>query len=122
MSRWSDDSDDDAEYFCQYKLTPTASSLEVISAWRNMLAPMLDAYYYAAHLLQKLIATQMTDKEFIHSTRSYIESLLEKGILKYGKKIKIFMYVSLRPNSFLFQFFWSFKSKFKAHMEYYIRY
>lgn len=49
-----------------------------------MLTPMLDAYYYAAHLLQKLIVTQMPDKEFIQTTRSYIESLLEKGILRYG--------------------------------------
>lgn len=85
MSRWSDDSDeDDGEYLQQYKLTPTESSLEVIGAWRNMLVPMLDAYYYTAHLLQKLIATQMPDKEFIQSTRSYIGSLLEKGILRYG--------------------------------------
>lgn len=84
-SRWSDDSDeDDTEYLHLYKLTPTTSSLEVIGAWRNMLTPMLDAYYYAAHLLQKLIATQMPDKEFIQTTRSYIESLLEKGILRYG--------------------------------------
>lgn len=84
-SRWSDDSDeDDTEYLHLYKLTPTSSSLEVIGAWRNMLTPMLDAYYYAAHLLQKLIATQMPDKEFILTTRSYIESLLEKGILRYG--------------------------------------
>lgn len=87
-SRWSDDSDeDDTEYFHLYKLTPTTSSLEVIGAWRNTLTPMLDAYYYAAHLLQKLIATQMPDKEFIQTTRSYIESLLEKGILRYGESI-----------------------------------
>lgn len=85
MRRWSDDSDeDDVAYSHHYKVTPTSSSLEVIGAWRNMLAPMLDAYYYTAHFLQKLIATQMPDKEFIQSAQSYIGSLLEKGILKYG--------------------------------------
>lgn len=88
--RWSDDSDEDeVAYSHHYKVTPTSSSLEVIGAWRNMLAPMLDAYYYTAHFLQKLIATQMPDKEFIQSAQSYIGLLLEKGILKYGESICI---------------------------------
>ncbi|KAK8391107.1 hypothetical protein O3P69_017038 [Scylla paramamosain] len=90
VRRWSDDSDEDDISYCHhFKVTPTSSSLEVIGAWRNMLVPMLDAYYYTAHCLQKLIATQMPDKEFIQSSQSYIGSLLEKGILKYGESICI---------------------------------
>lgn len=90
VRRWSDDSDEDDVSYCHhFKVTPTSSSLEVIGAWRNMLVPMLDAYYYTAHCLQKLIATQMPDKEFIQSSQSYIGSLLEKDVLKYGESICI---------------------------------
>ncbi|KAK4326659.1 hypothetical protein Pmani_002818 [Petrolisthes manimaculis] len=87
-SRWSEDSDeDDISFSQQYKLAPTSSTLEVIGAWRNMLAPMLDTYYHAACCLTSLVGKQLPDKEYIQSIQTHVSSLLEKGTLRYGESI-----------------------------------
>ncbi|XP_071530253.1 glycerol-3-phosphate acyltransferase 1, mitochondrial isoform X2 [Panulirus ornatus] len=87
-SRWSEDSDEDDMTFSKcYKVVPSASSLEVIRAWTNMLTPMLDAYYYTARNLSILVTKQMPDKEFIQNSQHHITSLVEKGTLRYGESV-----------------------------------
>ncbi|KAK7085155.1 hypothetical protein SK128_002837 [Halocaridina rubra] len=89
-TRWSDDSDEDDLSFSQsYRVAPSSSSLEVVQSWINMLTPMLDAYYCCAANLQTLVSKQVSDKEFLQSTQSYITSLLEKGTLRYAESICI---------------------------------
>lgn len=89
-SRWSDDSDEDELTFSQhFRVVPSSSRLEVIGAWRTMLAPMLDAYYTTAASLNKLVGTQIADKEFISNTQNLISAQVQKGTLRYGKWIVI---------------------------------
>lgn len=85
-SRWIEDSDEeDVSYSQCYKVSPSTAILEVIGAWRYMLTPMLDAYYCTACNLQMLVGRQVPDVKFIQNTQSYINDLLQKGSLRYGK-------------------------------------
>ncbi|ROT80340.1 hypothetical protein C7M84_000919 [Penaeus vannamei] len=87
-SRWIEDSDEeDVSYSQCYKVSPSTAILEVIGAWKSMIAPMLDAYYCTACNLQMLVGRQVPDVKFIQNTQSYINDLLQKGSLRYGESI-----------------------------------
>ena len=88
--RWSDDSDEDDLTFSQsYRVAPSATCLDTVQTWINMLSPMIDAYYCTACNLRSLVSKQVPDKEFLQSTQSYIRDLLDKGTLAYGESVCI---------------------------------
>lgn len=69
-----------------YRVVPSSKrDLELARTWRDMLAPMLDAYYCTALSLHTLLGKRPTDAEFIKNTQEHIASLLEQGVLKFGK-------------------------------------
>ncbi|XP_064119949.1 glycerol-3-phosphate acyltransferase 1, mitochondrial-like isoform X2 [Macrobrachium nipponense] len=89
-SQWSNESDDDDITFSQtYRVAPSTSCLEVIQAWINMLVPMIDAYYCTVYSLRTLVNKQVPDKEFLQSTQSHIQDMLERGLVTYGESICI---------------------------------
>ena len=77
--------DNRQQYSSLYTVNPTRDTLRLITAYANMLCPILDAYNATYESLKRLVGTTLNEKEFITVVQEEVRTRHESGKCKYGE-------------------------------------